>query len=96
MSTTEQRKKYVVLEHLQLPNRGFRFWTTNTENNTHSFKGDLWYKEVLFTDSTEEAIAMSRIANVDQIPSMWELEEHYQKEISSRKTSTSSHVSRNI
>jgi hypothetical protein len=92
MSTTEQRKKYVVLEHLQLPNRGFRFWTTNTENNTHSFKGDLWYKEVLFTDSTEEAIAMSRISNSSQIPSHWELEEHYRKEIANR----SSHVSRNI
>jgi len=26
-------KKYVVLEHLQLPNRGFRFWSMNSDNN---------------------------------------------------------------
>ena len=34
-------KKYVVLEHLTMPNRGERFWTTNSENNTHSHKGEL-------------------------------------------------------
>lgn len=83
------KKKYVVLEHLQLPNRGFRFWTTNTENNTHSAKGDLWYKEILFTNSTEEAIAMSRIANREAIPTHWELEKHWKKEISERNTATS-------
>lgn len=32
-------EKYVVLEHLTLPDRGLRFWSHNTENNTHSMWG---------------------------------------------------------
>ena len=73
--------KYVVLEHLQLPNRGFRFWSLNTENNTHSHTGELWYKEILFTDDEEEAIAMSRTANREAIPSHDELELYWKEEI---------------
>jgi hypothetical protein len=69
-------KKYVVLEHLTLPDRGLRFWSHNTENNTHSMWGDLWYKEILFTDSEEEAIAASRIIG-EGLPTMHELEEYY-------------------
>jgi len=49
-------KKFVVVEHLGGNNKGQRFWTTNTDNNTHSYKGELWYKEIMFTDSTDEAI----------------------------------------
>lgn len=65
-------KKYVVLEHLTMPKRGKRFWTTNSENNTHSHKGELWYKEVLFTDSEDEAIAESSKINHDAVPSAFE------------------------
>jgi len=68
-------KKYVVLEHINLPDRGLRFWSMNTEDNTHSAWGDLWYKEILFTDSEEEAIAASR--KLGEIPTMHELEEYY-------------------
>ena len=77
-------KKYVVLEHLQLPNRGFRFWTTNSENNTHSFDGELWYKEVLFTDSDEEAILESRMTNSKAIPTHSELMEYHKDKIEKR------------
>lgn len=49
-------KKYVVLEHLSLTHKGKRFWTDNTKNNTLSADGELWYREVLFTNDTEEAI----------------------------------------
>jgi len=49
-------KQYVVLEHLTLPDKGFRFWTVASDDNTHSYKGDLWYKEIMFTDEPEEAI----------------------------------------
>jgi hypothetical protein len=70
-------KKYVVLEHLTLPDRGFRFWTVNTDNNTHSYKGELWYKEILFTDNTEEAIRVSQETNHEAVPKMWELEGYY-------------------
>lgn len=68
-------KKYVVLEHLTLPDRGFRFFTANTEDNTHGRNGELWYKEVLFTDSTKEAQEACR--SLGEVPSMHELEEYY-------------------
>lgn len=37
-------KKFVVLENIETKGR---FWTINTENNTHSLNGELWYKEIL-------------------------------------------------
>jgi hypothetical protein len=80
-----QDKKYVVLEHLHLPNRGFRFWSMNGKNNTHSAEGELWYKEVMFTDSTEEAIEASREVNKEAQPSQEELELYYKYEIEKRK-----------
>lgn len=54
-------KKYVVLEHIKMSQKGFRFWTTNSDNNTHSVEGEIWYKEVLFTDDQDEAISESQI-----------------------------------
>ena len=48
-------EKYVVLEHLTLPDRELRFWTMNTVDNIHSAYGDIWYKEVLFTDDEDIA-----------------------------------------
>ena len=72
-------EKYVVLEHLTLPDRGLRFWSHNTENNTHGYNGELWYKEVLFTDSEDEAIAVSRISN--NLPTYNELSEYWRIEI---------------
>jgi|LakMenE01Jun11ns_1017448.scaffolds.fasta_scaffold9176398_2 hypothetical protein len=78
-------EKYVVLEHLCLPNRGFRFWSMNGQNNTHSIDGELWYKEVMFTDSTEEAIEASKEVNKDAQPTQEELELYYKYEIEKRK-----------
>jgi hypothetical protein len=72
-------KKYVVLEHLTLPDRGLRFWSTNSDNNTHSMWGDLWYKEILLTDSEEEAIAASQ--KMGELPTMHELEEYYNNKL---------------
>ncbi len=73
------KKKYVVLEHLNLPDRGFRFWTTNSNNNTHSFNGELWYKEILFTDFESEAMAESRKTNTEAVPKYSELEKYYRE-----------------
>ena len=56
MKNLNTDKKYVVLEHLTLPDRGMRFWSTNSENNTHLNDGALAYKEVLFTDDENTAI----------------------------------------
>ena len=52
-------KLYVVLEHLEGVDKGLRFWTRNTTNNTHSREGELWYKELAFTNSTKEAVKLS-------------------------------------
>ena len=68
-------KKYVSLEHLTLPYRGIRFWSTNTKDNTHSMKGELWYKEILFTNDEEEAVIISR--EHGNIPTQEELLEYF-------------------
>ena len=46
--------KYVVLETLVGPSQGVRFFSVNSENNTHSANGELWYKEIAFCDTPEE------------------------------------------
>lgn len=33
--------RFVVLEHLCLPNRGFRFFTTNSDDNTRLYSGEI-------------------------------------------------------
>jgi len=68
-------EKYVVLEHLNLPQKGLRFWTTNSDNNTHGHNRGLWYKEVAFTDSEDEAIKLSQATGV--LPSSDELRSYY-------------------
>lgn len=72
--------KYVVLEHLTLPDRGFRFWTTNSGDNTKLYNGKVVYKEILFTDNAEEAIAHSQKTNLDAIPTQRELLEYFRSE----------------
>jgi len=69
-----EKKKYVVLEHLLMPNKGMRFFSMNSENNTHSIKGELWYKEVMFTDEIKEAQACIRLQSY---PTMREMLEYY-------------------
>lgn len=77
----DKNKKYVVLENLNLPDRGFRFWSTNSENNTHSAKGELWYKEIMFTDDTEEAIRESQKTNREVVATFSELIEYNRNKI---------------
>ena len=69
-------KKYVVLEHLLLPDRGLRFFTLNKEDNTHGYNGELWYKEVYFTDDVEDAQLECRHANWDTFATFDELVEY--------------------
>lgn len=64
----ENSKQFVVLEHLGGVDKGQRFWSTNSDNNTHSNKGELWYKEILFTDSTEEAIERCEFRKLNNKP----------------------------
>ena len=76
-----QNKKYVVLEHLTLPDRGFRFWTTASDDNTHSYKGDLWYKEVMFTDEPEEAIRVCSNYDPAKVASFAEMMEYARQKV---------------
>lgn len=84
----KSEKKYVVLENLNMPNRGFRFWTTNSDNNTHGANGELWYKEVMFTDDTEEAISQSQRINREIVATFWELREYYAEEAKQSQNNT--------
>lgn len=70
-------KELVVLEHLLMPDRGMRFVTTNTKDNTHLHDGTLAYKEVLFTDSMKEAQEACSSLNWGVLPSLHEMEEFY-------------------
>jgi hypothetical protein len=79
---TKRPEIYVVLEHLNLPNRGLRFWTYNTKNNTHGMKGELSYKEILFTNNQDEAVKCSK--EFSDLPTMSELDEYYKNEIKKR------------
>ena len=88
----DKNKEYVVLETLVMPDRGKRFFSVNCHwegssphntNNTHSYKGELWYKEIAFCDTAEEA--QSYLHSPDQdYPSMQEVEEHVKKEFEDR------------
>ena len=81
----EKAKQYVVLEHLMLPDRGFRFFSANChysgnhENNTHGYNGEEWYKEVGFADTIEEAQGMCSPSR-DKIPTWEELYEYHREE----------------
>lgn len=56
----KSNKKFVVLESI---GSGKRFWSINSYNNTHSQEGELWYKEIAFTNDEQEAIKLSRITS---------------------------------
>lgn len=73
------KRKYVVLEHLTMPQRGFRFWSSNAGVclNTHGTEDSPWYKEVLFTDSEREATELSSRNNKSVMPTLYDLEKYY-------------------
>lgn len=74
--------KYVVLEHKTIPDRGFRFWTTNSDDiNTE------WYKIVGYADDPEVAKSISRKVNYAIIPTIAELEDYWREEIKKRNES---------
>lgn len=78
--TPSTNKKYVVLEHKTLPNRGFRFWTSNSSDINSE-----WYSVVDYTDSEDVAIALSRKANYAVVPTIQELEDYWRDEIKNRR-----------
>lgn len=50
-------KKYVILRHLTLPDKGFCFFTTNTGDKDIEYgsNGEQWYEIVGYADTVEEA-----------------------------------------
>jgi len=79
-------KKFVVLEHLTLPDRGFRFYTMNSGNNAHSALGELWYSPVFYTDSIELASMYASQASSSKVASMRELEIYFKEKLINEKT----------
>jgi len=57
LKVKKRNYKFVVLENIETKSR---FWTMNTKNNTHSINGELWYKEIAFTDDPQEAIEITK------------------------------------
>lgn len=78
------KNKYVVLEHLLLPDKGLRFWTSNTDNNTKIYDGTTAYKEILFTSNTDEAINACR--NCSPTATFKELEEYWKEYFDKRRS----------
>lgn len=66
-------KKYIVLEHLMMPDKGFRFWTTNSEFACRLLDGRLAYAIILESDDETECAAVSKLGNV---PESHELTKH--------------------
>lgn len=63
-------KKYVVLEHLRAPDRGFRFWSLNSPEPEKLADGSVAYKKVLETDDPAEALKAACHTNFSSIFSL--------------------------
>lgn len=71
-----KNKKYVVLEHLLLPDKGFRFWSQNSDDCSKLYNGTIAYKPVFWTDNTDIAIHESRRTGI--LATSYELEKYYE------------------
>ena len=74
-----ENKQYVVLEHLLMPDRGFRFFSTNKEDNTLLCDGTIAYSVIGFADTIEKAQDMLG-PNLKTIPTIQEMEDHYKEQ----------------
>jgi len=70
-------RKFVVLQHRTMPDKGICFFTTNSNDPKveYSITGEHWYKVVAYADTVEEAQALIRQHST--YPTMREIEEHY-------------------
>ena len=76
--TEEQLKKeFVIVQHLTMPNRGICFFTTNSEKgrDCYGHNGELWYENVAFADTVEEAQTLVR--QLSTYPTMREISDHF-------------------
>ncbi|TXG76191.1 hypothetical protein E6Q11_05160 [Candidatus Dojkabacteria bacterium] len=68
----------MALEHLRLPHKGFRFWTTagdDPDSDVRVSTGEVAYKIVEYTDSPETAIALCEAIDRRNLATARELSE---------------------
>lgn len=85
----KDRPENVVLEHLTMPDRGFRFITTHSKIETEDdivrgHTGEVWYKIIGFYDTIEEA-QRHTAPNSSAIPTTQEIEEHIKQKYQERE-----------
>jgi len=79
-------KKFVILRHLMMPDKGKCFFTTNDpkkpeEKKGLSLEGERWYEVVGYADTVEDAQSMCA-SNYGGIPSWKEFEDWAHEKIS--------------
>jgi len=81
----DKDKKYVVLRHLTMPDKGRCFFTTNTPDTRtgRGRNGELWYEAVGFADTVEEAQGLCS-SMYGGLPSQREFDEWAKAEVESR------------
>ena len=77
--------EYVVLRHLNMPDKNKCFFTTNGElgRSCRGYTGELWYEVVGYADSVREAQTLCG-QHYGGLPSMQEFEDHARKQIEKR------------
>jgi hypothetical protein len=84
----EKNKKYVILRHLTMPDKGKCFFTTNDPNEPEeekglSFEGERWYEVVGYSNTIPGAQKMCD-ENYGGLPRQEEFDEWARKEIEKR------------
>ncbi len=69
--------KFVVVQHLTMPDRGICFFTTNSERGRDCYgnTGELWDKNVAFADNVQEAQVL--IDKLTTYPTSAEVYKHF-------------------
>lgn len=77
MTEADKNKQFVIQQHLTMPDKGICFFTMNTQEgrDCYSTKRELWYKNVAYADTIEEAQAL--VAKHTEYPSTTEMYNHY-------------------
>jgi hypothetical protein len=76
-------KKYVVLKHLLLPDRGFRFYTENKPMNKRNENGEFYIQPIFWSDNLQE---INMVINMQSgIASFNELINHFDRIVNKDK-----------
>jgi len=79
MEHKDIKSEYVILRHLLMPDKGKCFFSTNgSEDPRLSYKGDVWYEIIGYTDSVSDAQTMC-YDNYGGCPTTREFEEYFKE-----------------